>query len=229
MFKLCRNLPRASVGFLGLVLVLTCTAFNAKADTLRRGGIGQTTTQGGMMFGVPAGVSPATASPSALPSVQEFSVAGSGNINFAADPSVCTNAGLSCNAGETCQCLQLTGAVTDGIGPLFHGAASLILNIVTTFPTRQYPNGNTAGQTCFFASGVLTITPAVTSGISFITSGAACNGTNGGVALYSGGFEIGPSTGGFSNAVGGGTLGFGSHFNTDVGIFDLKGAGSGLN
>ena len=227
MLKHCRNLPRAGVGFLGLVLVLMFT-LTAEAASLRRSGGSQ--TQGGMLFGVPEGAD-ATSSPAIVtpPAVQEFSVAGSGSVNFVGASSDCIAVGLVCNAGETCQCVETTGTVTDGIGPFYHGAFSFILNIVTS-ATRQYPNGNNVGKVCFFASGVLSVTPGFPgSTINFITSGAACNGTGGGVALYSGGFAIGSSTGGFSNAIGDGVLGFGANFGTGIGIFDLKGAGTNLN
>jgi hypothetical protein len=227
MLKHCRNLPRAGVGLLGLALVLAFTA-SAQASTLRRGGA---QAQGSVLFGVPAGVDPAVSSPAIInpPVVQEFSVAGSMAINFSANPANCAAVNLNCNVGEICQCVEGIGQVTDGIGPLYHGSAVLDLNIVTSFPTRAYPNGNTAGQVCFFATGNLAVTVALGSTINFITSGAACNAVSGGVGLFSGGFEVGPSTGGFINAVGGGVLGFGSNFNTGVGIFDLKGAGTHLN
>ena len=65
--------------------------------------------------------------------------------------------------------------------------------------------------------------------MKLITSGAACNGIGGGVALYSGGFSIVGSTGGFVNAIGGGMLGFGGNFNNGIGVFDIKGAGTNLN
>lgn len=223
MLKRCRNLPRVGAGFLGLALVLMF-GLSANAASLRRGG--SAPAVGGVMFGVPAGANPANVPLGNPPSVQEFSVAGSGNVNFDGQPSDCTAAGLTCNSGETCQCLETFGNVTDGLGPLYHGAFSFIMNVVTSFPTRQYPNGT---NVCYFASGVLAVTTSLGSTINFITSGAACNGTGSGVALYSGGFEIGPSTGGFSSATGGGVLGFGSNFATGVGIFDLKGAGTGLN
>jgi hypothetical protein len=200
---------------------------SANAASLRRGG--SAPSVGGVLFGVPAGANPANVVAGDPPSVQEFSVAGSGNVNFSGPASDCIAAGLVCNSGETCQCVETFGNATDGLGPLYHGAFSFIMNIVTSFPTRQYPNGNNVGQSCFFATGILAVSTSLGSTINFITSGAACNGVGSGVALYSGGFEIGPSTGGFSSATGGGTLGFGSNFNTDVGIFDLKGAGTGLN
>jgi hypothetical protein len=225
MLKRYRNLPQVGAGLLGLALVLAFS-LTAQAASLRRSG---TQSQGGVMFGVPAGASPALTGSGIPPVVQEFSLAGSGSVNFSAPASDCIAAGLVCNAGESCQCVEDTGNVTDGVGSLYHGSAFLILNIVTSFPTRQYPNGNNVGQACFFATGVLSVTPAASSTITFITSGAACNGIAGGVALYSGGFDIGPSSGGFSAAVGSGVLGFGSNFNTDVGIFDLRGAGTGLN
>jgi hypothetical protein len=202
-------------------------SLSANAASLRRGGTASSGT--GMMFGVPAGANPAIVNPGIPPTIQEFSIAGSGNVNFSGPLSDCIAAGLSCNPGEICQCVETFGNVTDGLGPLYHGAFSFLLNIVTTYPARQYPNGNTDGGTCFFASGVLSVSPSLGSTITFITSGAACNGTGSGTALYSGGFDIGPSTGGFSSATGGGVLGFGTNFNTDVGIFDLKGAGTGLN
>ena len=225
MLKRYRNLPQVGAGLLGLALILAFS-LTAQAASLRRSG---TQSQGGVMFGVPAGANPAMTGSGVPPAVQEFSVAGSGSVNFSAPSSDCIANGLVCNAGESCQCVETTGTVTDGVGSLYHGSFFFILNIVTTFPTRQYPNGNNVGQACFFATGVLSVTPAPSSTVTFITSGAACNGTSGGVALYSGGFAIGPSTGGFSSAVGGGMLGFGSNFNTDIGIFDLKGAGTGLN
>lgn len=227
MLKHCRNLPRAGVGFLGLVLVLMFS-LTADAASLRRSG---SQSQGAMMFGVPEGVDPAASQPAIVtpPKVLEFSVAGSGNVNFAGPTADCVAAGLICNVGETCQCLETFGSVTDGVGPVALGPFSFILNVVTSFPTRQYPNGNNVGRACFFASGMLAVTTTPGSTINFITSGAACNGTAGGVALYSGGFNIGPSTGGFSRAVGSGVLGFGSDFSTAVGIFDLRGAGTGLN
>jgi hypothetical protein len=182
-----------------------------------------------MMFGIPEGVDPATSAPALinpLPTVLEFSVAGSGNVNFFAPAAACIAAGLVCNSGEVCQCVQTLGNVTDGVGSVFHGSFSFLLSIVIS---RQYPNGNNVGRSCFFASGLLMVTEFPGSAINFITSGAACNGTQGGVALYSGGFGVGPSTGGFSKAVGSGVLGFGANFSTGLGIFDLKGAGTNLN
>ncbi len=223
MLKRFRNLPRIGAGFLGLALALTF-GLTANAASLRRGGTAPSSSSA--MFGVPAGANPANVIPILPPTVQEFSLGGSGNINFSAPSSDCIAAGLVCNLGQSCQCVETTGSVTDGLGPLYHGSAFFILNVVTSQP---YPNGNTQGEDCFFASGVLTVSTSLGSAINFLTSGAACNGTGGGTALYSGGFEIGPSTGGFSSSTGGGMIGFGSNFNTDVGIFDLRGAGTGLN
>jgi len=199
----------------------------AQAASLRRAG---TQSAGSaMMAGVPAGANPAASGSADPPSVQEFSSAGSGTVNFAGPASDCIAAGLTCNSGEVCQCLELTGNVTDGLGPLYHGAATLLLNLVISFPSRAYPDGNNVGQVCFFASGILSVTPAPSSTMNFFTAGAACNGALLGSLLYSGGFAIGPSTGGFSMATGGGTLGLGTNFFTGVGIFDLRGAGTGLN
>jgi hypothetical protein len=226
MLKRCGNLPRLGIGFLGLGLVFL---FNptAHAASLRRSG---TQTGSAIMAGVPAGANPANVTPSNPPAVLEFSSAGSGNVNFMELPPVdCTAAGLVCNSGESCQCLTMSGLVTDGLGPLYHGTASLLLNLVITFPGHVYPDGNNVGQYCFFASGLLAITPAPNSTVNLYTAGAACNGFLSGSLFYSGGFSIGPSTGGFSASTGSGTIGFGTNFFTDIGIFDVKGAGTGLN
>jgi len=227
MLKLCRNLPRVGVGFLGLALV-SMFSMPARAESLRRGGTTSSTVS--TLAGVPAGANPADVTPGDPPSVQEFSVAGSGSVNYVGPDSDCIAAGLTCNTGQTCQCMEVTGNVTDGLGPLYHGTASLLLSIVNTV---TYPNGNSAGnpsgQVCFFASGILSVSPAVGSTITFITSGPLCNGPQSGSTVYSGGFLIGSSTGGFSNAVGAGTLSYGANFFTDTGVFDLKGAGTGLN
>jgi len=136
MLKCFRNLPRVGAGFLGLALVLML-GLNANAASLRRGGVAPS-SGGGAMFGVPAGANPANVTPLAPPSVQEFSLGGSGNANFSAPSSDCVAAGLSCNSGQTCQCFENTGSVTDGLGPLYHGSAFFILNVVIS---QQYPNG----------------------------------------------------------------------------------------
>ncbi len=228
MLKRWRNLPRAGVGLLGLALalMLTVTA-NAQSgrDGMRRLSGSQ---QSAILWGVPQGADPANApAVTTLPTVQEFSVAGSTSMNFTANEiTACGSVGLACNVGDTCQCVVATGTVTDGVGPIFEGNVTFWLNIDTSHP---YNNGNTVGKECFFATGVLDITTSPGNTMNFNTSGAGCNGIGGGVALYSGGFSIEGSTGGFASALGGGEIGFGANFNTDIGIFDLKGAGTNLN
>ena len=233
MLKRWRNLPRAGVGLLGLALalMLTVTADAASGrDGMRRLG----SSPSAVYWGVPAGVNPASSpATTVLPTVSEFSIAGSANMNFVADENaVCGALGLSCTSGPgNCQCVQAIGLVSDGVGPIYQGTATFTLNIdtdVSASPSHAYPNGSPPPGACFFASGVLSIGDNA-SVINFITSGAACNAIGGGVALYSGGFNIGASTGGFSSAVGGGEIGFGSNFNTGIGVFDLKGAGTNLN
>jgi len=226
MLKRCGNLPQVGVGFLGLALIFMFSA-PAHAESLRRATIQSSGT--GMMAGVPAGANPAAVTPGDPPSVQQFSSAGSGNVNFVGPAGDCIAAGLVCNTGESCQCMELDGNVTDGLGPLYHGTASLLLNVVISFPTRQYPDGNNVGEVCFFASGVLSITTTGQSTVTFDTSGATCNGSVLGSLFYTGGFNIGPSTGGFSSAVGSGNFSLGADFFSDVGIFDITGAGTGLN
>ena len=80
MLKLCRNLPRIGAGFLGLALV-SMFSMPAHAESLRRGGTTSSTVS--TLAGVPVGANPADVTPGDPPSVQEFSVAGSGNVNFA--------------------------------------------------------------------------------------------------------------------------------------------------
>jgi len=167
-----------------------------------------------------------------LPSVQEFSSAGSGVVAFipgSAMPNPCVVEGLTCNAGDTCQCVTITGNVSDGVGPLFQGPFVFYLSVDSAPAARQYNDGNNVGQKCFFATGVLAETPGSGATINFITAGAACNAIDNASALYSGGFVIGPSTGGFSSALGSGVIGFGANFSTKIGIFDLKGAASDIN
>lgn len=232
MLKRWRNLPRAGVGLLGLALVLMLTV-TADAGSGREG-LRRLGSAPQALWGVPAGVDPAS-SPAVtlLPTVQEFSIAGSASMNFTADENaVCGALGLSCTSGPgNCECVQATGNVTDGVGPIFQGTAVFTLNVdtdVAATPSHAYPNGSPPPGACFFASGVLSISTNA-SVINFITSGAACNAIGGGVALYSGGFDVGASTGGFSSAAAGGMIGFGSNFHTGIGIFDLKGAGTNLN
>ncbi len=226
MIKHGGSLPRIGVGFLGLALIFVFS-LNAQAASLRRAGTQSSAVA--VMAGVPIGANPANVTPGDPPSVQQFTIAGSGNVNFSGPASDCINAGLVCNSGEVCQCVEVTGGVTDGLGPLYHGAASLLLNIVISFPSRAYPDGNTVGEVCFFGSGVMNVTPALGSTISFITAGQICNGSQNGTLLYSGAFNIGPSTGGFSSALGSGHMTLGADFFSDVGIFDIVGAGTGLN
>jgi len=226
MLKHGGNLPRFAVGFLGLALVLVFS-LPARAESLRRAGSQSTAIS--VMAGVPVGANPANVTPGDPPPVQEFSVAGSGSVNFSGPAADCIAAGLVCNSGEVCQCIEINGNVTDGLGPLYHGTANLLLSVVISFPTRQYPDGNNVGEVCFFASGVLTVTPALSSNVTFVTAGATCNGSQNGSLLYTGGFNIGPSTGGFSDALGAGSLSFGADFFSDAAIFDLRGAGTGLN
>jgi hypothetical protein len=230
MLKRWRKLPQAGVGMLGLALALTLT-LNADASSLREAnpGLGSTTA---MMFGgTPAEVEAAASSPAVVtpPPVQEFSSAGSGTISFNATQAQCNSVGLACLPTDSCQCVITTGTVTDGVGPLFQGPFTFWLNIDTIPVSHQYPNGNDSGKACFFASGVLSETPGPAESINFITSGAACNGISSASGLYSGGFLIGPSTGGYSSASGAGVLGFGSNISTKVGFFDLKGAASDIN
>jgi hypothetical protein len=175
---------------------------------------------------IASGSSPAV---SPAPAVQEFSSTGSGRVNFNAGQSTCQAVGLTCYAGDTCQCVTLTGNVTDGAGPLFQGPFVFYLSVDTLPLARQYNDGNNAGKKCFFATGVLSEIPSSDATINFITSGAGCNGIDNASGIYSGGFVIGPSTGGFSNAIGSGILGFGSNFSSKIGLFDLKGAASHIN
>jgi len=185
--------------------------------------------QSAILWGVPEGAVASSPAVTAPPAVQEFSAAGSTIVNFTANETTdCGSVGLTCNAGDTCQCAKAVGTITDGVGPLPNAGpnVSFWLNIDTS---HAYNNGNNVGKACFFATGVFDAVGNDGSTMKFITSGAACNGIGGGVALYSGGFSIVGSTGGFVNAIGGGVLGFGANFNTDIGIFDIKGAGTNLN
>jgi len=225
MLKRWRNLPQAGVGLLGLALVMSLT-LNADAASH------SFAHESDMLFGGTAaeinasGSSPAT---TPLPSVQEFSSAGSGVVSSTrATPNACTGVGLTCNTGDTCQCVTVTGNVTDGVGPLFQGPFVFYLSVDTSPAARQYNDGNNAGQKCFFATGVLAETPGSGATINFITAGAGCNAIDNASGLYSGGFVIGPSTGGFSGAAGAGMLGFGINA-SGIGIFDLKGAASDIN
>jgi hypothetical protein len=177
-----------------------------------------------VMFGGTASeiaASPAVVTP---PSVSEFSSAGSGALNINAPFSTCTAQGLSCNSSDVCQCFTITGNVTDGQGPLFQGPFVFYLDVDLS---HLFNDGS--GKVCFLANGVLAETPGSNATINFITAGAACNGIDNASALYSGGFTIGPSTGGFDDAVGSGVVGFGANTATGVGIFDLKGAASDIN
>jgi len=218
MLKRWRKLPQAGVGLLGLALL----TFSLNADAASHSFKHEKMLFGGTASEIKASASlPATP----LPAVQEFSSAGSGIINLAAPASACTSVGLNCNPGDSCQCVTMTGSVTDGVGPLFSGPFLLTLNV----DEIGFDDGNDQGQICFFATGVLALTPGSNATINFITAGAGCNGIDNANALYSGGFTIGPSTGGFSDAIGSGILGFGANKVTKIGIFDLKGAGSNIN
>jgi len=233
MLKRWRSLPQAGVGLLGLALALAFT-LNADASSAREGT--RTFKQPTVLFGGPADDAGAVSSPAItpLPVVQEFSLAGSGIVTtgVSVPESLCSAVGLTCNPADNCQCVKVTGNVTDGIGPVFSGPFTFWLNIDSS---HLYNDGNNVnappgpGGVCFFASGVLFVNPAPSATLSFDTSGAACNGIEHASGLYSGGFNIGPSTAGFSNAVGSGMIGFGFNNVTKVGVFDLKGAGANIN
>jgi hypothetical protein len=215
---------------LGLALAFTLT-LNADASSLREANPGLGSAPAMMFGGSPADVEAAASSPAVVtpPPVQEFSSAGSGTVSFSATQTQCNSVGLACPGTDTCQCVITTGNVTDGLGPLFQGPFTFWLNVDVLPVARQYPNGNASGKDCFFASGVLSESPGPSETINFITSGAACNGISNASGLYSGGFLIGPSTGGYAGASGGGLLGFGANISTKVGFFDLKGAASDIN
>jgi hypothetical protein len=221
-----RWLMLTPAGVLGLFVVLLYT-FSANAATLRQG---STQAQTGIMFGLanPADTNSSTAIPAALiPAVQEFSDAGAGALNLLAASSKCAAVGLTCNSGDFCQCVETLGTVTDGVGPFFGFPTFDFLLSVNL--SHLYNNGNNQGKVCFFGTGVLSFIFSASAQINFDTAGAACNATGTGVALYSGGFIIGPSTGGFSSASGAGMIGFGGDKTTSVATFDLRGAGSNLN
>jgi hypothetical protein len=113
------------------------------------------------------------------------------------------------------------------VGPFFSTIPfDFLLNVDLS---HLYNNGNNQGKVCFFGTGVLSFIASPSAQINFDTAGAACNSTGTGVALYSGGFIIGASTGGFSTASGAGMIGFGGDKSTNVATFDLRGAGSNLN
>jgi hypothetical protein len=197
----------------------------AQAQSLRRGA-STTASAPAILSGVPAGVDPATASsPADPPPVQEFSLGGAGTESFGEPSSVCLAAGLTCNGGDFCQCKQVTGSITAGVGPFLAGSFTYTESVDLS---QNYHNGNS--NVCFFASGVLSVSPGGGSLINFLTSGATCNdGTTGNIALFSGGFIIGTSTGGFASAFGGGDFAYGSNFTTDTLYFDLRGVGGDLN
>jgi hypothetical protein len=218
MLKHWRKLPQAGVGLLGLALLFTLP-LNAQADP-HSFSHGDTVMFGGTASQI-AAASPAVVTP---PSVSEFSSAGSGILNLSAGSGTCSAQGLSCSMGDICQCFTITGNVTDGQGPLFQGPFVFYLEVDLS---HLYNDGS--GKVCFFADGVLAETPGSDATINFITAGAACNGIDNASALYSGGFTIGPSTGGFDDAVGSGVVGFGANTATGIGIFDLKGAASDIN
>jgi hypothetical protein len=202
------------------MLMFTLTA---QAQSLRRGA--STTSAPTILSGVPTGVDPATAStPADPPPVQEFSLGGAGTENFNEPSSVCLAAGLTCNGSDTCQCKQATGSLTTGVGPFLAGSFTYTENVDLS---HNYPNGS--NNVCFFASGVLSVSPGGGSVINFITSGASCNWDGGGTALFSGGFAVGTSTGGFASAFGGGDFAYSSNFSTDMLFFDLRGVGGDLN
>lgn len=221
MLKRWQNLPQAGVGLLGLALLTFSLNANAASHSFGHDRV--------MFGGTESQIKAAASSPalSGPPAVQEFSSAGSGTINLNASTGTCTAVGLTCNTGDFCQCVTLTGNVSDGVGPLFSGPFVLTLNVDGQ---TLYDNGAGSPEgVCFFASGVLSLTPGSNATINFITSGAACNSIDNASALYSGGFVIGPSTGGFSSAVGSGIIGFGANSSSQIGIFDLKGAASDIN
>jgi len=217
-------ITRASV--FGLCLGLLGTV-SANAASLRQGNHQANVT---MMFGGPASDVESSAVPNTVPlPVQEFSAGGVGILNFIAPAGSCAAAGLVCNSGDFCQCAELIGSITDGQGP-FSGGINIDLLLSVNLSTL-YNDGNNVGRVCFFATGALSLNPAVfpANHLNIETAGAACNAAGTGVALYSGGFIIGASTGGFSNASGGGMLGFGAVRPSDVTTFDIRGAGSNLN
>jgi hypothetical protein len=205
-------------------------AVTADADSLRNGMRRTGAQPSSPTWGVPAGVDPASVpAVVVIPSVQEFSIAGAGAMNFLATD--CNTVGLTCASGDHCECVKASGTVTDGVGPIFTGTFNFWLSVDDT-ASHAYPNGSTTGSNnnfCFFATGILAVTTVPGSTMNFSTSGAACTGIGGGVALYDGGFAVTNSTGGFASAIAGGQIGFGSNFFTGLGIFDLKGAGTNLN
>jgi hypothetical protein len=219
-----RGKPRAGVALLGLVLFFT---FTPNANAASQSFSDDTMRFGGTAAEINASSSSAVLTPA--PAVQELSSGGSGKINFNADKALCRGVGLYCDIGDGCQCVTVIASVTDGVGPLFSGSFVFYLNVDSAPAARQYNDGNNSGQKCFFATGILAETPASNSTINFLTSGAACNGIEKASGIYSGGFVIGPSTGGFSNASGSGILGFGANSSTKIGVFDLKGAAWDIN
>jgi len=219
MLKLGRNLPQAGVAFLGLALLFTLPV-NAHAGA-------RSFAKGDAVAFAPASED-AVASPAVtVTSVQEFSSAGVGSVDTTPPIPTCTSVGLSCNPGDTCSCLVVKGNVTDGQGPLFTGPFTLYLVVNNS---HFYPVGDNF-KGCFFANGILSETPGSNATINFITGGQACNQIDNAAGLYSGGFTIGPSTGGFAGATGSGVigLGFNTSFNPPLVVFDLKGAASNIN
>jgi hypothetical protein len=219
-----RWLKFAQAGVFGLLLV-SFSVSGAYAASLRQGNHPSEPT---VMFGLadPTGSTP-SAVPGFIPAVQEFSDGGAGVVNLITPSSVCIAAGLICNTGDFCQCVRTTGTVNDGVGPVFSGIPFVFLLNVDL--SSHFDDGNNVGRFCFGSTGILSFIASPSAQLNFNTAGAACNSTGVGVALYSGGFLVGASTGGFSNASGAGMIGFGGNSSTSVGTFDLRGAGSNLN
>jgi hypothetical protein len=215
MTKRWMNFPRIAMCGLTMASVVAL-GLNAYAGTLRNAG-SRTNSTGSAVhatFGPqtafnPSAVNPATDTP-APPPVTFFSVMGSGLSTYGdsvgSNPqSDCTNAGFPIGSDDG-NCVEATGAISDGSGSFTSGVYSVLLNVDQS---SAFNNGS--GLDCFAASGEVLL-PKGTGGIQgvarLLTSGIACVTSNGASAAYEAGFSITGSTGIFAGAQGTGVVSF---------------------
>jgi hypothetical protein len=217
MLKRWLDLPRVAICSLTIASAVAL-GLNAYAGTLRNAGLGGGTsnTVTPQRFGPQAGtettpVVPATTTPTPPP-ITFISLMGDGlstyggGIGASPNPqSDCTNAGFPIKSGDTGNCVEASGTITDGSGPFTSGPYSLILDIDES---SFFFNGS---DDCFAASGEVLL-PKGVDGVQgvlrLLTAGIACNSDSGTSSTYDGTFSVDGSTGIFAGAQGTGVLSF---------------------
>jgi hypothetical protein len=150
--------------------------------------------------------------------IEYFVAEGQGTTNL--NSSSCETAGLICNDGDVCQCIETTGpgALLGTLGGLNGGSFDLLLSVDTSTALNDG-----TGRSCFPSSGTAVLTASDGSVLALETTGLACNGPSFDLGLYSGAYGVQSASGQFYRVSGAGTLSWSDTFSNNSGLIQVTG------